>query len=90
VIGIVDARAIERTLADGVASTAGEIAEAPPPLRPDDDLGVIFLSEGDRSALPVVAPDGGLAGWLEHRDVLRAYADANTVGSNNDGAVATN
>ncbi|MBS1862857.1 MAG: hypothetical protein JSS68_14230 [Actinobacteria bacterium] len=37
----------------------------------------------------VIAPDGGLAGWLEHRDVLRAYATANTVGSSNGGPVAT-
>ncbi|MBS1860557.1 MAG: chloride channel protein [Actinobacteria bacterium] len=91
VIGIVDVRAIERALADGDAATAGEVAEDPPALRPEDDLGqaVIRLAEGDLSALPVVAPDGGLAGWLEHRDVLRAYAAANAVGSSNGGVSAT-
>lgn len=58
---------------------AGDIAVGPPLLRTTDDLGraVIWLAEGDHSALPVIAMDGGMAGWIEHRDVFRAYADAN-------------
>jgi CIC family chloride channel protein len=81
VIGIVDAPALERALDDGGDFTAGDLLDEPPPLRCDDDLGqaVIWLSEGDYSALPVIGGDGGLAGWLEHRDVLRAYADANRI-----------
>jgi CIC family chloride channel protein len=87
VIGIVDARALERALADGGEAAVGDLVEDPPPLRADDDLGraVIWLAEGDRSALPVLAADGGLAGWLEHRDILRAYADANSLRSVNGG-----
>jgi CIC family chloride channel protein len=79
VIGVVGAAALERALEEGGEASAGELAEAPPPLRPDDDLGraVIWLAEGERSALPVLADDGGMVGWLEHRDILRAYADAN-------------
>jgi chloride channel protein, CIC family len=79
VIGIVDAGAVERALAAGDDATAGELTEGVPSLRRDDDLGqaVIWLAEGDRPAMPVLSPEGGLEGWLEHRDVLRAYADAN-------------
>ncbi|HVV89236.1 MAG TPA: chloride channel protein [Solirubrobacterales bacterium] len=87
VIGIVDARAVERALEGGGEVAASDLVEDPPPLRADDDLGqaVVWLAEGDRSALPVLAADGGLAGWLEHRDILRAYADANSLRSVNGG-----
>jgi CIC family chloride channel protein len=87
VIGIVDARAIERAIEGGDDSTAAELAEEPPTLRDYDDLGqaVILLAEGDRSALPVLTEDGALAGWLEHRDILHAYADANSLRSVNGG-----
>ncbi len=80
VVGVVDARAIEQALAEGGDVSAGSLAEEPPRLRGEDDLGqaVIWLSQGDRSALPVIAADGGLEGWLEHRDVLRAFASATT------------
>ncbi|MBN9622425.1 MAG: chloride channel protein [Actinobacteria bacterium] len=87
VIGIVDARAVERALEAGGDASAGDLAGSLPPLGRDDDLGqaVIWLAEGERSALPVLSPEGGLEGWLEHRDVLHAYADANTLPSVNGG-----
>jgi CIC family chloride channel protein len=90
VIGIVDARALEQALERGEEASVGDLAEESPPLRSDDDLGqaVIWLAEGDRSALPVLAEDGGLAGWLEHRDILRAYADANSLRSVNGAGTA--
>ncbi|HEX4730972.1 MAG TPA: chloride channel protein, partial [Solirubrobacterales bacterium] len=76
VIGVVDARAIERALEGGEDEAALELAEGVPALRPDDDLGraIESITEGDREALPITYPDGRLAGWVEHRDVLRAYA----------------
>jgi CIC family chloride channel protein len=83
-VGVVDARAVERALDRGEEGTAVGLAEDVPDLRPDDDLGraIESIAEGDREALPIVDADGGLAGWIEHRDVLRAYATrgrANTV-----------
>jgi CIC family chloride channel protein len=76
VVGVVDARAVERALAQDQDGTALELAEGVPALHPDDDLGraIDSITEGDREALPITYPDGGLAGWIEHRDVLRAYA----------------
>jgi CBS domain-containing protein len=52
------------------------LAEAIPALGPDDDLAraIDWLAEGDREALPVLDASGELTGWIEHRDVLRAYA----------------
>ena len=76
VVGVVDARAVERALAGGEDGTALGLAEAAPTLRPDDDLGraIEAITEGEREGLPITYPDGRLAGWIEHRDVLRAYA----------------
>lgn len=76
VIGVVDARAIERALERGEDGVALVLAESITPLRPGDDLGraIESITEGDREALPITYPDGGLAGWIEHRDILRAYA----------------
>ena len=55
VIGVVDARAIERALERGEDGAALVLAESVPPLRPDDDLGraIEAITEGDREALPI-------------------------------------
>ena len=76
VVGVVDVRAVERALADGEDATALGLAEDVPTLRPDDDLAraIESITEGQREGLPITYPDGRLAGWIEHRDVLRAYA----------------
>ncbi len=76
VIGVVDARAIERALEQGEEDTALALAETVLDLHADDDLGraIESITEGDRQALPIVDAEGALAGWVEHRDLLRAYA----------------
>ena len=76
VIGVLGARALERVLTSGDDTTALELTEAIPDLHPGDDLGraIDWLADGDREALPVLDAAGALAGWIEHRDVLRAYA----------------
>jgi CIC family chloride channel protein len=76
VVGVVEARAIEAALRDGHDVLAEDLAEAVPLLRATDDLReAAGLRAADRNALPVVGQDGGLVGWLEHRDILRLYAD---------------
>lgn len=76
VIGVVDARAIEQALGRDEDGSALSLAEDIEALHPDDDLGAAIepLLEADREALPIVDADGLLAGWIEHRDLLRAYA----------------
>ena len=76
VVGVVDARAVERSLGAGEEAGALDVAESVPNLRPIDDLSLAIeaIAEGDREALPIVDADGGLVGWVEHRDLLRAYA----------------
>ncbi|HEX8754498.1 MAG TPA: hypothetical protein VF731_13890 [Solirubrobacterales bacterium] len=40
-------------------------------------MAVDWLTGGDREGLPIVAPGTRtVVGWLDHRDVLRAYAGA--------------
>ena len=58
--------------------TAGRIAHAPRELHADDVLedAVRALSLSDDPGLPVLEPGGrGVAGWVTHRDILRAYHD---------------
>jgi CBS domain-containing protein len=76
VIGVIDARAIERAIERGEDGVALVLAESIPRLRPHDDLSwaIEAITEGEREALPIIDAQGGLAGWVEHRDVLRAYA----------------
>ena len=76
VIGVLGARALERALQSGEETAAVDLTEAFPTLHPEDDLGqaIDWLADGDREALPVLDANGALAGWIEHRDVLRAYA----------------
>jgi CIC family chloride channel protein len=76
VVGLVEARAIEDALRDGQDVLAKDLAAGAPLLRPTDDLrSAAGLLAGDRNALPVVGTDGRLVGWLEHRDILRLYAN---------------
>jgi CIC family chloride channel protein len=76
VIGVVDARAIEQALRRGEEGSGISLAEDIEALHPEDDLGAAIepLLEADREALPIVDADGLLVGWIEHRDLLRAYA----------------
>ena len=76
VIGVVDARAIERALERGEDGVALVLAESITRLRPGDDLGLAIeaITEGEREGLPITDAAGGLVGWVEHRDLLRAYA----------------
>ena len=76
VIGVVDARAVERALERGEDGVALVLAESVTPLHPDDDLGLAIeaITEGDREGLPIIDASRGLVGWVEHRDLLRAYA----------------
>jgi CIC family chloride channel protein len=78
VIGVVDTRAIERALERGEDGTALDLAEGVAPLRRGEDLGsaIESLLDADREGLPVIDSGGFLAGWIEHRDLLRAYARA--------------
>jgi CIC family chloride channel protein len=75
-IGVVTARALEREAVDLPPSVGGLVEEAPE-LHPDQPLAlaVDWLAGGDREGLPILAPEtGAVVGWLDHRDVLRAYA----------------
>ena len=76
VIGVIDARAIERAIERGEDGAALVLAESAPSLRPSDDLAkaIESITEGDREGLPITDASGALAGWVEHRDLLRAYA----------------
>jgi chloride channel protein, CIC family len=59
-------------------ATAGALAVATPTLTADQHLDAALgtLVDHDRTGLPVLSTDGSrLAGWVTHRDVLRAYAE---------------
>ncbi len=75
-IGVVDANAIERALERGEDDSALGLAESIAALRPEDDLSLAIeaITEGDREGLPIIDESRGLLGWVEHRDLLRAYA----------------
>jgi len=74
--GVVTARDIERSADDVADLDAADLAQAIPNLHPDQELSlaVDWLSEGDREAVPVLDSDGHMVGWLDHRDVVRAYS----------------
>jgi CIC family chloride channel protein len=82
VIGVIDARAIEGALERGEDGVALVLVESIPSLRSHDDLGkaIEWITEGDREGLPIIDASGGLAGWVEHRDLLRAYATGDATG----------
>jgi CIC family chloride channel protein len=76
-LGVLGVRAIERAAEDGDGADAAALAEAVPGLRAEEPLAtaVEWLSSGDREGMPIVAADQRtVVGWLDHRDVLRAYA----------------
>jgi CIC family chloride channel protein len=61
---------------DAATATAGELAVLSPTVRAEQTLddALRVLVGNDRSGVPVI-DDGSVAGWLTHRDVLRAYTD---------------
>ena len=87
-IGVLRAREVEREAAGGDEPDAAALAQEPPELFVGEDLAVAvdYLAEEDREAIPVLAPGTRrLVGWVEHRDLLRAYA-----GKLGDGSPARN
>jgi CIC family chloride channel protein len=75
-VGVVTIRALERGAGDLPSAVAG-LAEEVPELHPDQPLAlaVDWLTGGEREGLPIVdSRSAAVVGWLEHRDVLRAYA----------------
>jgi CBS domain-containing protein len=92
VIGVVDARTIERALDRGEDGVALVLAEGSPALHPEDELGkaIEAITEGDREGLPITSASGRLVGWVEHRDLLRAYAKkGRRTGDRRSGGVAS-
>jgi CIC family chloride channel protein len=75
-LGILSVREVERDI-DSEEADAAALAEDAPELFADQELvaAVEILAVDDREAAPVLAPDTRrLVGWIEHRDLLRAYA----------------
>jgi CIC family chloride channel protein len=77
-VGVISAVDIEsQALTDSdTEPTAAELAHAVPELRADARLedAAKTLGQSDDAGLPVLAADdGGIVGWLSHRDVLLAY-----------------
>ncbi|HWB69075.1 MAG TPA: chloride channel protein [Solirubrobacterales bacterium] len=76
--GVVTVRDLERGgEAGGEPRTVAALSEDVPELHPGEPLvnAVDWLGGGEREGVPILAPDSlTIAGWLEHRDVLRAYA----------------
>ncbi|MBI4280106.1 MAG: CBS domain-containing protein [Armatimonadetes bacterium] len=77
--GIVTSHEVESAVRDNVLdAVAGDLAREAPALHTDQNLEAalrVLVREGT-SGLPVLDPDGRrLAGWLTHRDVLRAYGE---------------
>ena len=78
-VGVLTVRDLELGGEDGGAANAGGLCEEVPELDPGEPLAsaVEWLADGEREGLPVVAAGSRtVAGWLEHRDVLRAFATA--------------
>ncbi len=76
-LGVIAARDVEREVEEDGGMDAAGLARAVPELHADSELAVAaeLLAEGDREALPVLgAGTTRLAGWVEHRDLLLAYA----------------
>jgi len=76
-IGVVSADDLEPALTDvGGPDTAGDLARPVPELRADSALehAARLLGDSEEAGLPVLRPEGReVAGWITHRDVLRAY-----------------
>ena len=76
-VGVIAARDVEREGAAGARADAAALALEVPELYADQELAdaIALLSDGDREALPVLEPETRhIVGWIDHRDVLRAYA----------------
>jgi CIC family chloride channel protein len=76
-VGVISAREIERETDRESELDAAGLSRSAPELHADQELAVAveLLAGADREALPVVAAETRrLAGWIDHRDVLRAYA----------------
>jgi chloride channel protein, CIC family len=76
-LGVLSARDVEREAGGDGDANAAALAEEAPELFAGQELGVAVesLFEQDREAAPVLAPGTRrLVGWIEHRDLLRAYA----------------
>ena len=56
-------------------ATAADLAVIVPALEPGRRLDTVLdlLLRSDVDGLPVTSPDGGITGWVSHRDVLAAY-----------------
>ncbi|HWA54106.1 MAG TPA: chloride channel protein [Solirubrobacterales bacterium] len=77
-LGVLDARQVERLAAGAEEPDAAALAQDVPELFAGEDLTVAVscLAEEDREAVPVLAPGTRrLVGWVEHRDLLRAYTE---------------
>ena len=76
-IGMLQARELEREAGTGDQPDAADLVRGAPEIFPGEDLAVAvdYLAEDDRDAVPVLASGTRLlVGWIEHRDLLRAYA----------------
>ena len=83
--GVLSMRALERDPGEG-EEEAGALTEAAPRLFADEPLAVAidWLTAGDREGLPVLSRDDEqIVGWIDHRDVLRAFSGSgsSTAGS---------
>jgi CIC family chloride channel protein len=77
--GVVTASEVEQALQDGGPPTAAELAKTTPVLRADQTLqeALTELVHHHDTGLPVISANHDrVLGWLDHRDVLRALADA--------------
>jgi chloride channel protein, CIC family len=76
-VGVVSIGDLEPALAESNGSrTAAALARPIPRLRAEDklDQAARLLGESEEAGLPVLATDGDtIVGWIDHRDVLRAY-----------------
>jgi CIC family chloride channel protein len=75
--GTVTSQEVEQAARDNALDTvAGDLAQRIPALSPGQSLeqALGILVRDERPGLPVLAAaNGGIVGWLTHRDVLRAY-----------------
>jgi len=75
--GTVSSQEVEKAVRDNALDTvAGDLARSIPTLSPTQSLerALGLLVRDERHGLPVLTKDNqGIAGWLTHHDVLRAY-----------------
>jgi len=82
-LGTVTAREAQLAARDSAPTvTAGQLARELPTLRAGQHLGAALtaLLPHENTGLPVLSPDGTrLTGWINHHDLLRAYAAASGI-----------